>query len=153
LIGKLKEGKRGFTPKRTDAGPKKHIIKQRRMSTRLCPPAKPTLPWDEYQELYDVKLMKKAGHKKTTINGVEVVVMPAAKGTPWLLKDEYGHDVCAQEVDEACGSSDGFDSDDCPLDRKFNDLLKAAWGPDSAQQHHHPPPRRICQSQRQCQLG
>ncbi|CAK0848020.1 unnamed protein product, partial [Prorocentrum cordatum] len=124
LAARWKSGKRGFSDKKSPTASRKRTLrKQSRHSTKLLPPPPDALPWDEYKEQYDEKLMKKAGHKLTKIQGKKMVLMPAEKGTPWKLQQEYATDLVDEEEIDS-GNESGVGSDDDPVGDKFDDLVK-----------------------------
>eukprot|EP00959_Pyramimonas_sp_CCMP1952_P464637 9486950-Pyramimonas_sp.AAC.2 len=71
------------------SGPAKRLTRHQMKKDSLLPPAPDVLPWDEYQDNVSQTLQKKLGHRRATINGKDVVVMPAPKGTPWKLQTSY----------------------------------------------------------------
>ena len=80
------------------------------------------------QEMYG-KVMKDAGHYAKRINGQVVVVMPAEKGTPWQLAQEFGKDYMQDELLEEQGSQDSeAGTDEDIVTDKFQDLVEARDG-------------------------
>ena len=101
FIARQKEGNHRF-PKDQSAGDKaprvkRSIAKKKRYSEELLPPPLDALPYEEYKELYNEKLMKKAGHYKKRVNGKTMVIMGKEKGAMWKLQQKYAKDIEEEE--------------------------------------------------------
>jgi hypothetical protein len=122
LVGKLQKGNRGFSPKEY----KVHsVVKRKKYVEELLPPPKTLLPWEDYQLLYEVKLMKKAGHKIQVIKGKRMVAMPPPPGTAWLLQQRFSDEVEKNETVDS-GNESGCSEGDDPVGGKFQDLVSKA---------------------------
>jgi hypothetical protein len=78
------------------------------------------LPEAEYNEQFT---FLRKGHKIRKVRGVSGVAFPAAKGTPWLIQEEYGQGVHRDDVVHESDSEDPGISDNDGK-HKFDDLVE-----------------------------
>ena len=116
-------GLRGFTPNKQNNA--RSALKRKKYTEELLPPPKSLLPWEDYQNLYDVKLMRKAGHKIQVIKGKRMVAMPPPPGTAWHLQQRFWDEVEKNEVVDS-GNESGCSEGDDPVSEKFQDLVSKA---------------------------
>ncbi|CAK0877761.1 unnamed protein product, partial [Prorocentrum cordatum] len=72
----------------------------------------------EYESQVSKTAQKKLGHKRVKLHGQDVVIMPAAKGTPWKLQPKFMTNLLATE---RIHSEDSDDSEDV-VDAAFDEL-------------------------------
>ncbi len=107
---------------------KKSLVSKRTYKEALLPPAPDVLPWEDYKAMVSPNIQKSAGHFLKRIDGRKVVVMPAPKGTPWKLQQEFGSSREAMEVihEQVEGEASGVESGDDAINDMFDDLRGAS---------------------------